>query len=95
MRPIVLLGFAMSMALSQAACATTTAQHPDPRVPGSGAAGCDGVVYQAQSAQRHGHAPNEEAQRAQGGTVKVLDQASAEQYASVDSCSQYAWQSVR
>lgn len=95
MRHLVLVGFAMSMALGQVACATS-AQHPDPRVPGSGTAGCDRAVYQAQSAQLHGHAPRGDAQNAQGGTEKVLQQASDEQYAAVDpSCSQYAWQTVR
>ncbi|HXS16128.1 MAG TPA: hypothetical protein VN764_03010 [Polyangiaceae bacterium] len=95
MKHFVLVGFAMSMALAQAACATT-AQHPDPRVPGSGTAGCDRAVYQAQTAQLHGHAPRGDALNAQGGTERVLHQASDEHYAAVDaSCSQQAWQTVR
>ena len=95
MRHIVLVGFAMSTALAQAACGTTTAQHPDPRVPGSAAAGCERVAYQTQSAERHGQAPANDAQNAHGGTVKVLHQASDSEYASVNSCSGYVWQTVR
>jgi len=96
MKHFVLVGFAMSMAVAQVACATTTAQHPDPRVPDNGTASCDQAVFEAQTAQWHGHAPNGDARTAQGGTVEVLHQASDKQYASVDaSCSQTAWQTVR
>lgn len=99
MKHAMTFGLASCLALSMMACGGTTAQHPDPRVPGEGTAGCEGEVYQAQSAWFHGQgAPAGQAQIGHGGTMKDLHRQMVDQqkYAAADpACSQHTWQTVR